>query len=147
MPTSKKVKHRFLQALPKEMTGTIFELGAGWGTLAIPLAKRYPKCQVIALENSWIPFLVCKLRLRLSGLNNLQILRKDFFKASFREANLIVCYLHPGAMQKLKTKFQTEISQMTLIATHTFSISGWTPVHTEVINDLYSTHIYHYTKF
>lgn len=143
-PTSSKVKHHFIAALPKILKGPILELGAGWGTLAFPLARRYPHNLVIAYESSLMPYLFCKLRHLCNPLPNLTFKRKNFFDENFQEAALVVCYLYPGAMRKLKEKFKQELKKGTLIATHTFAIPGDVPVFTDVVDDLYRTRIYHY---
>lgn len=144
MPTSSKVKECVLNSLPSEIEGNILELGAGWGTIAFPLAKRYPNNAVIAYEISWIPYLFCKARLWIDPTPNLKVIRKDFFQDSFREASLVFCYLYPGAMERLKEKFATELPPKALIVTHTFRIPGWTPIYMKSVNDLYQTCVYHY---
>ncbi len=146
MPTSSKVKKAFLDTLPKTINGDILELGAGWGTLAFALAKRYPNCTVKAYENSWFPYFICKIRQLISPLPNLKFKCQNFFKISFGQSGLVVCYLYPGAMKKLRDKFDQELDQQTLIATHTFSIIGWSPIFSYRVNDLYGTLIYHYRK-
>lgn len=146
MPTSSKVKQRFLSSLPQNLNKTIYELGAGWGTLAFPIARLYPQAQVIGYESSLIPYLFCKLRLAYTPVPNLSFRRQNFFNADLSDASLVVCYLYPGAMHKLKLKFQDELSPSATIATHTFTLPGWKPIYQEVVNDLYNTIIYHYRQ-
>lgn len=144
MPTLGKVKRRFLQTLPNPGKGTILELGAGWGSLAFPIARKYPNHQVVAYENSFVPYWFCRLRLLCTPLKNLTIIRGNFFNASFSDASLIVCYLYPGAMRRLGEKFQHEVSLDCLIATHTFSLPGLSPIYEERVSDIYHTSIFHY---
>lgn len=144
MPTSRKVKRRFLNTLPEQVGGTILELGAGWGSLAFPIARRYPDSMVIAYESSWIPYLYCRLRQLWQPLPNLRIVCDDFYNVPFNGASLVVCYLYPGAMNRLKDKFLKELPPGAAVATHTFALPDWPPDHTETINDLYHTKIYHY---
>ena len=42
MPTSPRVRRVLLGLLPEDPGGPVAELGAGWGTLAFPLARRWP---------------------------------------------------------------------------------------------------------
>jgi hypothetical protein len=144
MPSSAKVKIPFLDSLPCDIKGTIFELGAGWGTLAFPLALRYPHCKIIAIENSWVPYCFCKLRQWLQPCPNLIFLQKDFFNVSLEKATLVTCYLYPGAMKQLKDKFENELNSEAIVATHTFAIPGWNPFVSFRASDLYHTPIYHY---
>lgn len=145
-PTSLKVKRAFLHSLPQHLEGIILELGAGWGSLAFPLAKQYPECTVIAYENSWMPYFFCKLRNFFRPYSNLKIVYGDLFDASLWNVTLIVCYLYPGAMKKLKQKLEREADYETIIASHTFAIIGWKPFFKIAVNDLYQTPIYHYRK-
>lgn len=144
MPSSSKAKKALLQAIPTEIQGKIFELGSGWGTLAFAIAKRCPQCLVYAYEISIVPWLISRLIQSQLQLNNLFILRRDFFKVSLVEANLIVCYLYPGAMSKLKQKFEAELKPGTMVISHTFAVPGWTPLKIYQLNDLYKTLIYIY---
>lgn len=144
MPTAPKAKKVLLDHLPQSWKGTIYELGAGWGTLAFPIAKKYPNCTVVAYENSPIPYLFLRLRLLFSRSKNLEIKFQNFFLADFEDADMIVCYLYPGAMRKLKEKFEEELKHGALIVSNTFSIPGWNSFETYVVPDMYRSQIYMY---
>ncbi len=144
MPTGRKVKKKLFELLPLEAKGTIYELGAGWGTLLFPLADRFPRRQVVGYEVSPLPFLFCALFKKWGGYNNLKLLREDFFEADLSGAGIVVCYLYPAAMERLKEKFDKELPQGCLVISHTFAIPGWTPVKTVRVDDLYRTPIYCY---
>lgn len=144
MPTSGKVRKIILDASLKASQGTIFELGSGWGTLLLPLAKGHPRCRVIGYETSPIPYYVSKVRGMISGSDNLKVVRSDFFHEPLHEAALIVCYLYPGAMKMLKQKFDEELKPGTLVISNTFSIPGWEPLEVHVADDMYRTKVYVY---
>ena len=142
MPTSTKIKKALFKALPDSMEGTIVELGSGWGTLALPLARRYSKCQIIAYELSPLPYAVSCLLKCIYRQKNLEIKRVDFFSEPLQNASMAICYLYPGAMKRLKEKFEKEGHH--LVVSHTFSVPGWTPIKTVAVHDLYNTKIYFY---
>jgi hypothetical protein len=144
-PTSPKVKRKLLEALPEEVKGKIFELGAGWGTLAFPLSNRYPDNAIEAYENSPIPFGYCCFIQRLKKHNKLHFHCQDFFTVDLSEAGLVLCYLFPGAMEKLRDKFVKELPIHSIIMTHTFRIPGWKPSQIIICDDLYRTTIYIYS--
>lgn len=146
MPTSRKVKRCMLSAFPEKVTGKIYDLGSGWGTLLFPLAKRYPESQIVGYETSPIPYWFSKMRCKLGGYPNVQIVKKDFFEASLAEAGLIVCYLYPGAMARLKRKFETELPHNSWVVSSTFSIPGWPASKVLEVKDLYYTKVYVYRK-
>jgi hypothetical protein len=145
MPTSAKAKACFLHILPPlKAPGNIYELGSGWGTLALALAKHYPEHTVIGYELSPIPYLVTKLRAKLQNLKNLKLKRKDYHLESWDGAQLVVCYLYPKAMEKLKAEFHIKLRPGTWVISNTFAIPGWIPYHTYEVPDLYHTKIYAY---
>lgn len=144
MPTSPKAKRRLMESLPKTVEGKVYELGSGWGTLAIPLAKKYPRCLVLGFETSSIPYIVSKLWERAMQLPNLEIKRQDFFSIDLSDSGLVVCYLYPGAMRLLQAKFQEELKPGTWVASNTFSIPGWKPHSVIEVGDLYASKIYLY---
>lgn len=141
-PTSLIVQEdlkKILPILPKD--ALIMDLGSGWGNSTIALHHFYPSNPMIGFEISPIPFLVAKLFMNKS---HIQYVRKDFFKVNLTGAQLIFCYLYPGAMHRLKEKFQLELKSGTYVVTHTFSIIGWSPIKIVYANDMYKTPIYLY---
>lgn len=146
-PTSPKQKKLILEAINNlnfDINGEIIELGSGFLTLAAPIANLFPKSQVIAYETSPIPYLISKLYIYFFGPSNLQLFRKDFFKCDLKNASLIICYLYPKAMEKLKIKFENELAKGTFIVSNTFAIPDLKPINTFIVNDLYQTKIYLY---
>ena len=141
MPTSQSVKKALLSKLI-DLKGPIIELGTGWGTLTVLLAKKFPREQIIAYENSWIPYFFSKIR--LLKYRQVTLLYKDFWEEDLSNSGTIICYLYPKAMDRLKIKFEKELSPSTLVVTHTFAIPGWRPTETLQADDLYRTPIYHY---
>lgn len=146
MPTSYKVKNALMSSLPVDFEGDIFECGAGFGTLAIALAKKFPHKNIFAYELSPLPFLVLKTLKKILFLKNLKVLRKDFFLADFKRVGLIVCYLYPAGMQKLGNKFANEVESGSYLISNTFSVYSMQPIKVIKVNDLYATSIYFYHK-
>ncbi|MFC1586488.1 SAM-dependent methyltransferase [Fibrobacterota bacterium] len=145
MPTSRKVRTKLLDVVSHyKVRGPVFELGSGWGTLAVPLAKALPDSLILAYENSGIPYLFSILRNRLLPMKNLVFIHKNYNSVSLTEAGLVVCYLYSGAMDKLKVKFERELKPGALIISHTFALPGWIPVQVMETGDLYRTRIYVY---
>ncbi|MBS4167700.1 class I SAM-dependent methyltransferase [Parachlamydia sp. AcF125] len=146
MPTAPAVSKTIFSnmAFLHLMEGAIYELGAGWGTLAFPLARKYPAYNVIGCEVSFFPHLYCLVRHHFSHVRNLQFLRQNFFSLKLENAALVVCYLYPAAMQKLKIKLEKELKPGCHVISNTFAIPGWTPYDVWTTNDLYQTKIYVY---
>lgn len=144
MPSSKKMVDNMQQHLPLHFSGNVLELGSGWGTLLEALARSYPEKQIIGYETSWVPFWFSRLRFKFNPKPHIQIHLKDFLKTSFDGAGLIVCYLYPKAMEKLKNKIENEVRQDLWVVSLVFAIPNWTPYVQYEIDDLYRSKIYLY---
>jgi len=143
MPTRRKVRRRLLETFP-DLEGTLLELGAGWGSLVFPLAKRHPHLRIHAVELSWVPWLWMRLRYLLRPLPNLRITRADFFTLSLRHANGVVAYLYPEGMKRLRGKLEAELPPEACVLTHTFAVPSWQPEEIVYAEDLYRTPLYCY---
>lgn len=149
-PTSSKVRSAMLAVLPRRLPetegGAIYELGAGWGGLAVAFARRFPDVRVVAIERSPLPFLVCRLRAAMSGQNNLEARRDDFLTANLTDAVLVVCYLSADVLAKLQPKLETELAQDALVLSSTFAVPGWRPADERRAPDLYRSPVYLYER-
>ncbi len=56
---------------------TILELGCGWGSLSLYLAKHYPQCQILAVSNSKTQKQFIDARAASQGFTNLDVLTCD----------------------------------------------------------------------
>jgi Methyltransferase small domain len=146
MPTSPKQKRMLIQQLPTDVRGKVYDLGSGWGTLAISLAKHLPQCEVIGYESSPIPCYFSQLLQLFLHYPNLKFIREDVFRSFISDASLVVCYLYPAAMNQLKNKFDHELKAGTIVITNTFTIPGWKAEKTTEANDIYRSKIYFYRR-
>lgn len=145
-PTTEKQKRAIFAGLPANVEGDVFELGSGWGGLAFALAKHYPGCRIIGVENSPIPYIVSRIRQIWTKSPNLEFRWSDVQKQDLTSAALIVCYLHTGAMKKLKPKLEKELSGKTWIVSNTFSFRGWDALNTIDIGDIYHSKVFVYHR-
>lgn len=144
VPTNRRVRATLLAALPDRFAGTIFELGSGWGTLAFPLARKYPGCPVEAYELSPAPWAFSRLRALVTPAPNLTIHRADFHRASLAHGALVVCYLYPGGMARLRPKLEAELPAGALVVSNFFAVPGWTPLAVHRADDLEASPVYVY---
>lgn len=56
---------------------TILELGCGWGSLTLFMARRLPNSRIIAVSNSSSQRNAIQNQLRVNGLNNVQVITCD----------------------------------------------------------------------
>ena len=144
MPSSSAARRRILELLPGDLDGTILELGAGWGGLAVALARHCPAAHILAYELSPVPWLVARLRAAVGRRRNLTVRRRDFLRDSLAGADAVVCYLYPGAMLALAEKLPRELRPGTPVVTHAFRMPGWTPEREVAVPELWRSATYLY---
>lgn len=138
MPSSKKVRKAVRSFIGK---GKIYELGSGWGTLALELSRDN---QVIAFEKALIPWLFSKINQMVRGASQISILRKDIYSANLSDADIVFCYLYPGAMKRLSLKFEEELKYGAIVISNSFQIPGRKPDKIIEVNDWGRSKLYCY---
>jgi ribosomal protein L11 methylase PrmA len=145
MPSTNKVRSEMLRLIcDLDTPHKIIDLGSGWGNLSFAFARKFSLAKVIGYENSLVPYLFSVCLNCIFKYNNLQFHFYNFFKISFNDADLIVCYLFPGAMKLLEQKFQQELKPGAVVVTNTFALPNKKPFNVIQVNDFYRTKIYLY---
>ncbi|MFT6986806.1 MAG: 16S rRNA A1518/A1519 N6-dimethyltransferase RsmA/KsgA/DIM1 with predicted DNA glycosylase [Psychromonas sp.] len=144
MMSSGKACQAMLASIDRTAKGPLIDLGSGWGTLVIALARNHPHQQVIGYELSWFPWLVSIIRKYSLGLDNLTLYRKDFNNAELSNASILFCYLFPGGMAALHQKLQRELLNEIIIVSNTFALPLYQPTKVIRLKDIYRTPIYVY---
>ena len=139
-----KSRKKIIKTVSSTQKGIIYELGAGWGALAIPLARRCPEATIVAYELSPAPWIFLKARTLFFGPQNLKIVRRNFLKDDLSKASLVVCYLYPGAMAKLSSKLVLELKPSAKVISNTFEIPAWTPTAIQNLEDVMCPQIFYY---
>ncbi len=125
----------------------LFELGSGFGTLALAAAKECPQMSVVGYEISPVPLFFSRLRAFLSGYKNVKFVSEDMFKADFSKGDVFLTYLTMPLMADLKPKFDAELKPGAIVICNTFHVPGWTPVREETIqNFVYTLKVFTYRK-
>lgn len=124
--------------------GSVIEAGSGWGTLAFHLTKACPSWQVKGIENSWIPLGVSQLVKRLRVHSNVTFNRGDIYTCAYHNADLVVCYLFPGAMRKLSPLLREQLKPGAYMISVCFVLPDWEPERVITCRDLYQTKVYVY---
>ena len=143
-PTSPAVRRSLLALVPAGLSGTVVDMGSGFGGLARALARHCPAATVVGYERSPLPWLVSRLWQALWPLPNLQLCRADFRTAPLEGARLAVCYLGRPAMAALAPCFAARLGPGALVLCHTFALPGWRPVATATAGDLYRSSLFLY---
>ena len=144
MMSSGKACQAMLASIDRPANGPLIDLGSGWGTLVIAVARKYPYQHVIGYELSWFPWLVSMMRKYSLRLDNLTLCRKDFKNAELSNASILFCYLFPGGMVALHKKLKRELLNEILIVSNTFALPSCQPTKVIRLTDVYRTPIYVY---
>ena len=142
--STRKSRQAIVASIPKSTEGIIYELGAGWGALAFPLAWRCRSARVIAYELSPVPWFFMSMICLLFRVKNLTIFRRDFLKGSLADAQFVVCYLHPQALEKLEPKLRAELSPDATVISNAFELPNWKPTVIEKLEDVMCPQVFIY---
>jgi len=143
MPSSPRATRALLGLIPQSSGARFVDLGSGWGTLALAVARQRPEARVVAYELSLLPWLWSIGLARLLGRRGVRFVRRDFFSADLRDADVVLCYLFPDAMEQLAERLR-ELEAGSIVLSNTFRLPGWQPDEVVELNDLYRTRIYRY---
>lgn len=128
VPTRQHDVERMLRLAELKAGELVYDLGAGDGRFVLTAARRY-KAKAVGYEISLLPYLVGLWRIRRSKQGALAAMRfQDFFRHDLSAADVIVCFLTPGAMAKLGPKLKRELKPGTRVVSFAFPIRDWTPV-------------------
>jgi len=125
-------------------TGPIIDLGSGWGNFVIRIAKRYPQRQVIGYELSLLPWLTSTLLKKIFGLENLTLHRQNFYKVNFPNASVLICYLYPEAMERVKDKLMLDQSNVDFLISNNFALPLCQSHKVIQLTDFYKSPVYLY---
>ncbi len=144
VPSTGEARKAILSAVENSGAGPVMDLGSGWGTLVVALARQYPNRQIIGYELSWVPWAFSSIRKYIFQLHNLTLSRQDFRYADLSRTSVIVCYLFTGGMMSLQEKLAQETHGEIRIVSSTFALPSGNPTNITRLNDMYRTRIYVY---
>lgn len=144
MPTTSRQKRCMLQSLPENSSGIIYDLGSGWGGLALSAGSHFPNSKVIGIESSPVPYWFSKAAKTLLHSKNVEFQRADIFSRNYSDASAIICYLHRDAVRKLAEQLPSQLKPGTYVISNTFLLPGWKPIEVLETGDLNRTKVYVY---
>jgi hypothetical protein len=96
----------------------VYELGSGWGSLVIALARAFPDARVRGIEASPLPYWVARFRTR--KLSNVFLQRGNFHRCDLRDAHAVTCYLMIKPMPRLAAQLDRTLAAGTPVVSLTF---------------------------
>lgn len=129
VPSYGKIKNAMLEeaeVMLKNTSGKIVvDLGSGWGTLLLPLARKFPEHKFVGIERGFLPFNVSLWRAR--KLKNLVFYRQDIFTSDISDADIIFVFLLNSAMAKLTSKLKSETKPGSVVIANRFPMKDKIP--------------------
>lgn len=100
----------------------VVDLGAGDGRLVFAAAKAGAKAT--GYEISWPVYLASRAT-QFFGRHGGRLVRRNIFDVSLKHTGVVLCYLLPETMQKLKAKLEQELPIHARVISHAFPVPGW----------------------
>lgn len=98
----------------------VLDLGAGTGSLIVPLAREAPEIRWVGVENSPIPWAIA--RLRAAFLPNCEIRYESLWQTELSRAGLVYAFLSPAPMRRLWQKASSEMAADACLVSNSFPI-------------------------
>lgn len=120
VPTRQRDVERMLRLSQLKSNELVYDLGAGDGRYIVTAAKKY-QARTVGFEISLFPYLIGWWRIWRARQGSRAAMRlQDFFHQDLSDADVVVCFLTPGAMKKLSLKFQHELRPGTRVVSYAF---------------------------
>lgn len=103
----------------------IYDLGSGDGRIVMAIAKRF-RTRVIGIEINPLWVLLSSIGIRVRKLNKYASIKMaNFFKTPLHNGDIIVIYLLPKTLEKLKVKLKKELKKGARVISVQFPINRW----------------------
>jgi SAM-dependent methyltransferase len=136
-PTPRRAVQTMLRWAEIGPDDVVYDLGAGTGAIVFRAARIY-RARVIGVEVEPLRFLVLLLRRRFGAFGDrIQFIWGNLFHLDFREATVVTAFLWPGAMERLRPKFEAELRPGARVVSHCHKVPGWTPTKYDPSTDVY----------
>lgn len=122
VPSSRATVRAMLAAANLQSGERLCDLGCGDGRIIFAAEKM--GARAIGYEISIFVWLLAQIR-RLLQRSQVQIFRRNFFHADFRNIDVVTCYLLPEVMVKLSPKLKKELRSGARIVSAAFHLPGW----------------------
>ncbi|HKN06800.1 MAG TPA: SAM-dependent methyltransferase [Thermoplasmata archaeon] len=125
---------RFAEVGPRD---TLYDLGAGTGAIVFRAARTY-RARVVGVEVEPLRYLILRAR-RASGpfADRITLRWGNLFDLDFRQATVITSFLWPGAMARLRPRFEAELPEGARVVSHCHAVPGWTAEKYDPDTDVY----------
>lgn len=132
VPSNSAVRGRMLKdiesCLNRAPRQVVMDLGSGWGSCLVPLARKYPGHLFIGVEKAFLPYFYAKIRGR--NCKNLTFKREDLFLSDISKADIVILYLIGHLMPRVTRKCRREMKKNALVYSNHFPLALIKPLKT-----------------
>jgi SAM-dependent methyltransferase len=124
-PTPRRAVREMLRLAEVGPADRVYDLGAGTGAIVFRAARIY-RASVVGVEVEPLRYGILLLRRRLgSGGDRIQLIWGNLFRLDFGSATVVTAFLWPGAMERLRPKFEAELRPGARVVSHCHEVPGW----------------------
>ncbi|MEQ1622679.1 MAG: hypothetical protein ABL919_14830 [Methylococcales bacterium] len=140
--SSDAVTRAIIKLVEQENVGNFCELGAGIGTVVVPLAKNLSTLRIEAVERAPLPLIIMKLRCWL--LHNVTVQNKNLWDCDLGDFDLVFTFLSPLFMEQIGEKVKKEMRSGSLFVSSSFIVPDWQPESVIELQDARGTLLFCY---
>ncbi len=106
IPSDRKSRAKIAELIGKYSKNPkiIYDLGSGYGDLAFHISKKHPLSKIIGIERLGYAIFISRVKRKLFGYKNVNLIRGDYFKQDYQEADVIVGFFIQSIMDKVEEK-------------------------------------------
>lgn len=136
-PTPRAAVRTMLRLAELSPHDTLYDLGAGTGAIVFRAARTY-RARVLAVEVEPLRVAVLKVRRALGPFGDrVTIAWGNLFRLDFGPATVVTAFLWPGAMARLRPKFERELGPGSRVVSHCHAVPGWVPASFDAATNVY----------
>lgn len=121
MPSSMQVVNRMMEMAEVGPDDVVYDLGCGDGRMLIAAARRF-HARAVGIEIDPLRYIWCQFLITILGQRKrIRIVFGNLFNQDISEADVVMCYLMPDALQKLEKKFKQELRSGTRVVSNRFA--------------------------
>jgi SAM-dependent methyltransferase len=124
-PTPRRSVREMLRLAEVGPNDRVYDLGAGTGAIVFRAARIY-RAKVVGVEVEPLRYLILLGRRRFGAAQDrIELVWGNLFRLDFRSATVVTAFLWPGAMERLRPRFEAELQPGTRVVSHCHEIPGW----------------------
>ena len=133
--TNKVTARGLLAEIPTASSGRFYDLGCGPAGTLLHLARARPNWTFVGVETSPLIWLIARIRVALSGCDNIEILRQNLWSTDLQNADIVYVFLSPAPMDRLFRKAQTEMRTGSQLISNSFEVPEQSPSEIKQLED------------